>query len=189
MSEFDETRRDEAAGDGGDAGVEETQDTGVDGTEDTGGTPGAEDADGEGSDVSSAAEAAVEGETPEEAEAKEAAGIATAEQNAALEHSEGGATTRDGTDAGVPMQQGSPDEPVGPEDAFGEGEKRGDYSTRVGTGAHAVSVPVEGGGEPILDDDGNQVDVRPKSKLVDQVSRVAEQGDVAGEKGGVTTDA
>lgn len=131
-------------------------------------------------------EAAVE-ETPAEAEAKEAAGIATAEENADLEHTEGGATTRDGTDAGVPMMQGDASEPVGPEDAFGEGDKRGDYSERTGTGAHAESVPVEGGGEPIRDEDGNILDVKPKSKLVPQDGRTAERGDVAGEKGGVTT--
>lgn len=126
-------------------------------------------------------------ETKDEAEAKEAAGIATAEENAALEHTEGGTTTRDGTDAGVPMLPGDSSEPVGPEDAFGEGDKRGDYSKRTGTGSHAESVPVEGGGEPIRDDDGNIVDVTPRSKLVPQDGRTEERGEVPGEKGGVTT--
>lgn len=98
------------------------------------------------------------------------------------------ATTKDGTDAGVDMLPGDASEPVGPEDAFGEGQKRGDYSGRV-SGAHAESVPLEGGGEPILDDDGNVVDLKPKSKLVSQTERAGDQGEVPGEKGGVTTAA
>ena len=49
-----------------------------------------------------------------------------------LEHSAGGITTRDDrNDLGVPMVQGSGDEPVGPEDALGAGPKRGDYTGRV----------------------------------------------------------
>lgn len=35
-------------------------------------------------------------------------------------------------DLGVPMLPGSPDEPVGPEDALGEGPTRGDYRGRIG---------------------------------------------------------
>jgi hypothetical protein len=44
-----------------------------------------------------------------------------------------GVTTRDdANDLGVPMLAGSSDEPTGPEDALGEGPKRGDYSDRIG---------------------------------------------------------
>lgn len=58
----------------------------------------------------------------------------TAPDNADLEHTEGGATTRDAMDAGVPMLPGSPSEPIGPEDAAGPGPKRGDYSDRLTSG-------------------------------------------------------
>lgn len=136
------------------------------------------------------AKADVVDETTEEAEEKEDAGLGSVADNAELQHSAGGATTRqDATDAGVPMMQGDASEPVGPEDAFGEGEKRGDYSERTGSGTHAVSVPLEGGGEPITDDEGNVIDYKPKSKLVSQDARATEQGEVPGEKGGVTTSA
>jgi hypothetical protein len=127
-------------------------------------------------------------ESKAEAKAKGDAGVATEKENAKLEHSEGGATTRDGTDAGVPMAQGDASEPIGPEDALGEGKKRGDYSERVGD-QHLESRQVEGGGQPITDEDGNVVDYTPRSELVSQSARVAEQGDVKGEKGGVTTSA
>lgn len=103
-----------------------------------------------------------------------------------------GATTKDdGTDAGVPMLPGSPGEPQGPEDAFGEGQKRGDYADRVGTNQHAESVAIEGGGQPVYGgEDGEEiVDFTPRSKLVSQNERVDEVGDEAGEKGGVTTTA
>lgn len=74
-------------------------------------------------------------------------------------------TTRDdANDLGVPMLPGSPDEPVGPEDALGTGPKRGDYSNRIGgDGYH----PHEGS-EP-------------------QRPRVADIGDDEGRKGGVET--
>lgn len=39
---------------------------------------------------------------------------------------------RDAGDVGVPMLPGSPGEPVGPEDALGEGPTRGDYRDRIG---------------------------------------------------------
>lgn len=59
--------------------------------------------------------------------------VASDAGNAKLEHSQGGATTRDDAlDAGVPMLQGDPSEPQGPEDALGIGPKRGDYRGRVG---------------------------------------------------------
>jgi hypothetical protein len=147
------------------------------------------DAAGDG-DAGTSTEATSEApaETVAEEEGKEEAGVATAAENADLEHTEGGVTTRDGTDGGVPMAQGSGSEPVGPEDALGEGQKRGDYSERVGPG-HMESRAVEGGGEPVYDDEGNVIDYKPRSELVSQSARVGEQGDVEGEKGGVTTSA
>jgi hypothetical protein len=121
-------------------------------------------------------------------QAREDAGVAQPADNAALEHSQGGVTTRDDThDLGVPMLQGSPEEPTGPEDALGQGPKRGDYSERQDTTAHFESQAVPGGGEPIRDDDGNVVDFAPSSGLVAQNPRVADVGEVPGEKGGVTT--
>jgi hypothetical protein len=135
--------------------------------------------------------------------------VASAEENAELEHTESGATTRDdATDAGVPMLPGDPDEPVGPEDALGEGPKRGDYAG-ASLGNPHESVEVEGGGEPVyryfdsdgddadeddaLDDHGRvrdgyervQVDVTPVSRLQPQAARAADRGEVAGKKGGV----
>lgn len=62
--------------------------------------------------------------------------------NADLEHTDGGATTRDGMDAGVPMAPGSPDEAVGPEDAFGDEPTRGDYSARAVRGPHMTTREV-----------------------------------------------
>jgi hypothetical protein len=63
----------------------------------------------------------------------------------ALEHTNGGVTTRDAMDAGVAMVQGSPDEPVGPEDALGPDPTRGDYSDRLVSGPSMVSevIPEE----------------------------------------------
>lgn len=121
-------------------------------------------------------------------------GVSSAEENAGLEHSRdpGGRTTRDDkTDAGVPMLQGSPTEPVGPEDALGIGDKRGDYRDRVPGDPHE-SRPLAGAGEPVYreDDDGNQVivDYAPRSELVAQAPRTEQIGDVEGKKGGVQTD-
>lgn len=99
------------------------------------------------------------------------AGVASEKDNAKLEHVEGGTTTRDdATDVGVPMLQGSPDEPVGPEDALGRGPKRGDYSDRV----PGRPTQVE------RDSDGNV-------RVVDQRPRASERGDESGRKGGVET--
>lgn len=96
--------------------------------------------------------------------------IATPDENAALEHSRGGATTRqDGTDAGVPMLQGSPMERQGPEDALGPGPKRGDYSTRLGD-QYNPHIAVKGA-------DG-------LTRLVPQNANAQEQGDTRGIKGG-----
>ena len=108
----------------------------------------------------------------------EAAGIASQSENTKLEHSAGGVTTRDdATDLGVPMLPGSPDEPVGPEDALGEGPTRGDYSQRIGSDNYhphtSVRVKDAAPGEP-------NVRVVPQRQFV-------EQGEVAGKKGGVDT--
>jgi hypothetical protein len=127
-------------------------------------------------------------ESKAQEKAKADAGVATEAQNDALEHSDADApaNTRDGLDGGVPMLPGDPSEPSGPEDALGEGEKRGDYAERV-DGEHFEGQALPDGGEPILDDDGNVVDYKPKSRLVAQSPRTAEVGDAAGLKGGVET--
>jgi len=114
--------------------------------------------------------------------------VADEKDNAKLKHSEGGVTTRDDAlDQGVPVLQGDGSEPVGPEDAHGPGKKRGDYRERQDGAQHFTSEPVEGGGEPVRDKDGNITDLKPVSRLVDQNARVHEIGEVKGEKGGVTT--
>lgn len=107
--------------------------------------------------------------------------VASPAENAKLEHSRGGVTTRDdATDVGVPMLPGSPDEPVGPEDALGEGPKRGDYSGRVGPGDYnpTQTVPV-----PDADTEAGE----PSAKVVDQRANTADVGDAEGKKGGVET--
>lgn len=74
--------------------------------------------------------------------------VAAPAENAKLEHSAGGVTTRDDRlDAGVPMAPGEPGtrEPVGPEDAMGAEPTRGDYSGRIDSGPHLASVPVDAG--------------------------------------------
>lgn len=93
------------------------------------------------------------------------------------EHSRGGVTTRDdAADLGVDMLPGDPDEPQGPEDAFGPGPKRGDYTGRVGDGAHVQIVP-----------NPNAGDGEPNVIRVDQVARASQRGEAAGLKGGVDT--
>ena len=111
----------------------------------------------------------------------ESKNIASEKQNAKLEHTAGGVTTRDDAlDAGVPMLPGSPDEPVGPEDALGVGPKRGDYSSRVGESNYqphqAVPVPDAKPGEPTV-------------RLEPQRDRVSDIGDDAGVKGGTQPSA
>jgi hypothetical protein len=92
--------------------------------------------------------------------------VASEAQNDKLRHSQGGTTTRDdAADLGVPMLAGDPSEPVGPEDALGDGPKRGDYTGRVGDSNYAPHA----GAEP----------QRPKA---------ADRGDAKGRKGGVNTD-
>lgn len=91
-----------------------------------------------------------------------------------LKHTRGGTTTRDDeTDVGVPMLAGDPAEPIGPEDAFGPGKKRGDY-TQEPRSVQIVPNPDAKPGEPTV-------------KAVDQTARAAERGEVAKVKGGVGT--
>lgn len=105
--------------------------------------------------------------------------VASTKQNEGLKHTQGGVTTRDdATDVGVPMLAGSPDEPVGPEDALGVGPKRGDYTGRIGPENYhpheVVAVPDAKEGEPT-------------ARVVAQRPRAADIGDEAGKKGGVET--
>jgi hypothetical protein len=97
--------------------------------------------------------------------------------NDKLEHTEGGATTRDAMDAGVPMTPGQPDEPIGPEDAMGPGPKRGDYSDRIDAGPHMVTRV-----NPDADVDKGE----PRYELVPADAEVTNIGDAPG-KGGVST--
>jgi hypothetical protein len=131
-------------------------------------------------------------------------GVASLAENADLEHTRGGVTTRDDLhDQGVPMLAGSPAEPTGPEDALGVGEKRGDYRDRI-VGHPHESRPLAGGGEPVtrwVDRDTgaeakegakNAVEVRvdyaPTSTIVAQAPRAETIGDAEALKGGVETD-
>lgn len=103
--------------------------------------------------------------------------VASDKDNARLDHSQGGVTTRDdATDVGVPMLPGSPDEPVGPEDALGAGPKRGDYRNRLGgvQSSQSVTVPDAKPGEPAV-------------RVEAQNPRANEIGDESGKKGGVET--
>ncbi len=59
-----------------------------------------------------------------------------------LEHTEGGSTTRDAIDLGVPMAPATdPAETVGPEDAAGTAPTRGDYTGRVQPGITIEAIP------------------------------------------------
>lgn len=88
-------------------------------------------------------------------------------KNETVNNAPEGVTTRDdANDLGVPMLAGSPDEPVGPEDALGEGDKRGDYSDRIGPENYHPHT-----------NDGSGL--HPQRPLVKQ------RGDVKGRKGGV----
>jgi hypothetical protein len=118
---------------------------------------------------------------------RRAGGVATPDQNAKLKHVAGGSTTRDDAlDAGVPMLPGDPSEPVGPEDALGEGPTRGDYRKRI-VGEPHESVPVDGAGDPVTakDDDGNEVivDFEPNARLERQRPRADDIGDEKGAQG------
>lgn len=138
---------------------------------------------GDGSAVTAADEAAqtdtiealgqVEDATPDN--------VASPQENADLAHSDETApasTRTDATDTGVPMLPGSPDEPVGPEDALGDGPKRGNYAGRVGPSGYEPTYT-----ERIPDAKPGE----PHTRLVAQRPKVEEIGDVEGEKGGVTT--
>lgn len=121
--------------------------------------------------------------------------VATPEENTELEHTAGGATTRDGMDAGVPMLPGDPREPIGPEDAMGPGPKRGDYSDRLNSGPHLRTevIPEDERrkvAEAMVKDAGTKSGLTvaaalgdvPRTRLVPQDQ--PEQGDEPG-KGGV----
>lgn len=94
-----------------------------------------------------------------------------------LEHSAGGVSTRDDAlDSGAPMLAGDPSEPVGPEDALGSGQKRGDYSNLIGNREYSQSVP---------NPDHDPADpTSPQSVLVHQNPLVEQRGDEKGFKGG-----
>ena len=78
------------------------------------------------------------------------------------------------------MLPGDGSERQGPEDALGEGPKRGDYSRRLGNAnynPHEVR-PIEGETEPGA----------PTVEVIPQAPRTADIGDAKGKKGGVETD-
>lgn len=106
---------------------------------------------------------------------------APASQSKRLEHSQGGVTTRDDAlDSGVPMIQGDPSEPVGPEDALGVGQKRGDYRGVIGDRQFSKSVV-----NPDHDPDDPE---SPRYVLEGQNANVEDRGDAKGLKGGVETE-
>jgi hypothetical protein len=107
------------------------------------------------------------------------AGIATTSENQKLEHPQGGITTRDDIlDLGVPMLPGSENERQGPEDALGEGPKRGDYTNRLGGSTYHPheALPVK-----------NAAPGEPTVRLEAQRPRAEDIGDAEGLKGGVET--
>jgi len=85
---------------------------------------------------------------------------------------------RDATDVGVPMLPGSPDEPVGPEDALGIGPKRGDYRDRIGPNGYNPTQVV-----PVKDAKPGE----PTARVEAQRPRAEDIGDATGLKGGVDT--
>lgn len=132
-------------------------------------------ADGDTPDASAGSDEAIETTGGEKAVriGDDSGAVATPEENAELEHSQGGSTTRDdANDLGVPMLPGSPDEPQGPEDALGPGPKRGDYSQRVGP-------------ESYHPHESRMVDGVPTTEA--QRPRTEDIGDEEGVKGGVGT--
>lgn len=109
------------------------------------------------------------------------ASVASEQDNKKLQHSAGGTTTRDDAlDMGVPMLQGDGSEPVGPEDALGEGPKRGDYSGRIGPSNYQPHEVRAASAEDVADPEKPSVVVEAQRPRVDEV------GDAEG-KGGVTT--
>jgi len=116
-------------------------------------------------------------------EAKQAdASVASTKENQTLAKDAGadGTTTRDdATDMGVPMLPGSPDEPTGPEDALGEGPKRGDYRLRIGPPNYQPHEVTAASREDVADP------TKPSVQVSEQRPRAEEIGEVAGKKGGV----
>lgn len=87
-----------------------------------------------------------------------------------------GVTTRDDAlDSGAPMLPGDPTEPVGPEDALGSGQKRGDYSEWADR-RYTASVP-----NPNRDAEDP---ASPASVIVEQTPLIEQRGDERGVKGG-----
>ncbi len=99
-----------------------------------------------------------------------------------LRHTMGGATTKDdATDLGVPMLPGDPNEPQGPEDALGEGPKRGDYRERIGPANYQPHEVRAASPEEVADP------ARPSVRVVAQRPLADEIGEVPMRKGGVDT--
>lgn len=73
---------------------------------------------------------------------------------------EGDPVTKQASDVGVPMVEGRPDEPQGPEDAAGVGIKRGDYSDR-GDGQRHFSMVRDADGDIIAQDQNALMDAAP----------------------------
>lgn len=115
----------------------------------------------------------VQNKSPQSAtEAKE-------KENSRLSHSRGGVTTRDDkTDLGVPMLPGSPKERVMPEDALGEGDKRGDYTKRLGDANYRPHEIAK-----IEDAKAGEA----QFEAIPQAPRTEQIGDDSGLKGGVET--
>lgn len=106
----------------------------------------------------------------------------TTQTNEGLEHPQGGRVTRDDPlDLGVPMLQGDPSEPQGPEDALGAGPKRGDYTGRIGSAFYNPHTT------EVIPADEREED-GPTVRVVAQRPRAEEIGDEKGVKGGVETD-
>lgn len=117
---------------------------------------------------------------------KTADSVASAAENAKLEHTRSGVTTRDDAlDLGVPMLPGSPNEPVGPEDALGAGAKRGDYTGRLGDSNYQPHETVAVSDPPDRDDAG--LPAAPAVRVEAQRERASDRGDEKDVKGGVGT--
>lgn len=86
----------------------------------------------------------------------------------------GDTVTKPPGDDGVPMIEGDPTEPQGPEDAAGLGVKRGDYSNRGDGKLHHYEYGRDADGE---------LDVRDQQALLEATPDSPGEG----EKGGVTS--
>ena len=100
-----------------------------------------------------------------------------AEQKKSNDVAEGVTTRDDAKDLGVPMLAGDPSEPVGPEDALGGGDKRGDYSGRQPENTEHYAAVINPDYDPSKPDS-------PRSVLVHQNPLVEQIGDDKGVKGG-----